>query len=87
MRRAPAAAPGVIGDMAMFAQLAALAAWFGLLGMLIAALNAVALRLVRADEVPRCIRPRIRWWGLHNPALMVISTATTLAALLCLAAF
>jgi hypothetical protein len=73
--------------MALFVQLAALAAWFGALGMLVASLNAVALRLGRADEVPRYLRSRLRWWGAHNPALMLISMAVTVAGLICLANF
>ncbi|WP_127502374.1 hypothetical protein [Actinoplanes solisilvae] len=71
--------------MPMFAQLAALAAWFGVLGMFTASLNAVALRLVRTDEVPRYVRRRMRWWSTHNPFLMLLSTALTITALTCLA--
>jgi hypothetical protein len=48
-------------------------AGLGAIGVLTAALNVVALRLVRVDEVPGCVRARIRWWRAHNPAFLLVS--------------
>jgi hypothetical protein len=48
-------------------------AGLGAIGVLTAALNVVALRLVRVDEVPGCVRDRIRWWRAHNPAFLLVS--------------
>ncbi|GAA0447901.1 hypothetical protein Ade02nite_60450 [Paractinoplanes deccanensis] len=62
-----------------FGEVAALVLRIGALGILVAVLNAVALRLVRIDEVPCCARSRIRWWGAHNPALFVVSVVLTVA--------
>lgn len=45
-------------------------AWFGALGLVLAGLNVVALKVVQPDEVPGYVRVRIRWWTAHNPALM-----------------
>ncbi|MEV4346826.1 hypothetical protein AB0J83_20400 [Actinoplanes sp. NPDC049596] len=64
-----------------FGELAALVLRLGVLGILVAVLNAVALRVVRPDEVPSCARGRIRWWGAHNPALFVSSVVITLIGL------
>jgi hypothetical protein len=68
------------------AQLAETVTGLGLLGLVTATLNVVALRVVRVDEVPGCVRARIRWWGAHNPAFLVISAAVTTAGLIILAA-
>ncbi|XVU29183.1 hypothetical protein ACQPZJ_19600 [Actinoplanes sp. CA-054009] len=64
-----------------FGEVAALVLRLGVLGILVAVLNAVALRVVRIDEVPGCARGRIRWWGAHNPALFVSSLVMTLLGL------
>jgi hypothetical protein len=56
-----------------FAQLAAMVAGLGVLGVVVAALNLVALRVVRVDEVPSCVQGRIRWWSTHNSAFLLIS--------------
>jgi hypothetical protein len=63
------------------AQLAETLIGFGLLGVITAALNLVALRVVRVDEVPGCARARIRWWSAHNAAFFMISAAVTAAGL------
>ena len=60
-------------------DLAQAVAWVGALGVVTAALNLVALRLVRVDEVPGPVRARIRWWCAHNPAFLVASVAVTAA--------
>ena len=52
-----------------------------MIGVLTAALNAVALRLVRVDEVPGCMRARIRWWSAHNPAFLLVSAIVAAAGL------
>jgi hypothetical protein len=67
------------------ADLAQTVAGLGALGIVIAALNVVALRGVRPDEVPSWVQARIRWWGLHNPAFFVASAAITAAGLATLA--
>ena len=56
-------------------------AWFGALGLVLAGLNVVALKVVRPDDVPGYVRVRIRWWTAHNPALMVGSTVLGAAGL------
>ena len=68
-------------------ELAGMVAWFGALGMLVAALNAVALRVVRPDEVPGYVRCRIQWWSAHNAAFLVCSALAAAAGLIGLAAF
>jgi hypothetical protein len=68
------------------AQLAQTLAGFGALGMVTAALNFVALRAVRVEEVPGCVQARIRWWSAHNAAFLLISTAVTAVGLVTLAA-
>jgi hypothetical protein len=52
-------------------DVAAAVAWFGLLGLVLAGLNVVALRVVRPDDVPGYVRARIRFWTAHNPAFLV----------------
>lgn len=69
-----------------FAELAGLAAGLGALGLLVGALNLVALRVVRADEVPGYVRCRIRWWTAHNSTFLLASAAFTAAGLIGLAA-
>jgi hypothetical protein len=64
-----------------YAQVAGMVAGFGVLGVVVAALNLVALRVVRVDEVPNCVQGRIRWWGAHNSAFLVISAVVTAAGL------
>jgi hypothetical protein len=56
-------------------------AGLGTIGVLTAALNVVALRLVRVDEVPGCVRARIRWWSAHNPAFLLVSAIVAAAGL------
>ncbi len=56
-------------------------AGLGTIGVLTAALNVVALRLVRVDEVPGCVRARIRWWSAHNPAFLLVSAMVAAAGL------
>jgi hypothetical protein len=68
------------------AQLAETLIGFGLLGVITASLNLVALRVVRVDEIPGCARARIRWWGAHNAAFFLISVVVTAAGLATLAA-
>ena len=55
------------------------------IGVLTAGLNVVALRLVRVDEVPGCVRARIRWWSAHNPAFLLISAVVAAVGLTTLA--
>jgi len=68
-------------DPTTFAQVAETVAGLGALGVLTATLNLFALRVVRIDEVPGCVQPRIRWWSTHNPAFLVVSAAVTVAGL------
>jgi hypothetical protein len=69
-----------------FAQVAGMVAALGALGLLTGAVNLFALRVVRVDEVPCCVRPRIRWWSSHNPAFLLTSAAVTLAGLVMMVA-
>ena len=62
-------------------ELAEAVAWFGALGLVLAALNVVALKVVRPDEVPGYVLVRIRWWTAHNPALMMGSAVLGAAGL------
>ena len=64
-----------------FAQVAETVAGLGALGVLTGALNLVALRVVRIDEVPGCVQARIRWWSSHNPVFLLTSVAVTVAGL------
>jgi len=68
-------------------ELAGMVVWFGALGMLVAALNVVALRVVRPDEVPGYVRCRIEWWSAHTSAFLAGSALLALAGLCGLAAF
>jgi hypothetical protein len=68
------------------AELAVMVAWFGGLGMVVAVLNIVALRVVRLDEVPGYLRSRIRWWSNHNWPLFLISLLIGIAGLTTVAA-
>jgi hypothetical protein len=68
------------------AQLAETAAGFGALGLVTAALNVVALRVVRVDEVPGGLEARIRWWSAHNSAFLVVSAVLTALGLAGIAA-
>jgi hypothetical protein len=54
----------------------------GGLGVLIAVLNMVSLRVVRVDDVPVCVQPRIRWWSAHNPAFGAASLLVLVAGLI-----
>jgi len=56
-------------------------AWFGALGLVLAGLNVVALKVVRPDDVPGYLRVRIRWWTAHNQALMLGSAVLGAAGL------
>jgi hypothetical protein len=68
------------------AQAAATVAGIGALSLVTALLNVVALRAVRVDDLPGCVQGRIRWWGAHNSAFLVISAVLTAAGLAGLAA-
>ncbi|MFF5288805.1 hypothetical protein [Paractinoplanes globisporus] len=68
-------------------ELAGLVVWFGALGMIVAALNVVALRVVRPDEVPGYVRCRIEWWSAHNSAFLLGSVGLAVVGLVGLAAF
>lgn len=61
----------------VLAQLAETMAGFGALGLATAALNVVALRVVRVEEVPGCLEARIRWWSAYNSAFFVVSAVLT----------
>ncbi len=65
-----------------FAGVASMVAWFGVLGIVVAALNVVALRLVRGAEVPGCVECRIRWWSAHNSAFLLVSAGVAAAGLI-----
>jgi hypothetical protein len=67
-------------------QLAQAMAWLGALCLATAAVTVVALRLVRADEVPGWVRARIRFWTAYNPAFLVAGALVTTAGLALLAA-
>jgi hypothetical protein len=68
------------------AEVAALMAGLGALGMIVAGLNLVALRVVHGDEVPGFVQVRIRWWTAHNTAFLLTSAALTATGLIGLAA-
>lgn len=68
------------------AQLAQTLIAFGMLGIITAMLNVVALRVVRIDEVPGYVQARIRWWSAHNSAFLVVSAVVTAVGLAILAA-
>jgi hypothetical protein len=72
--------------MSALTQLAETMAVLGALGLVIAMLNLVALRVVRVDEVPGCVQPRIRWWGAHNTAFLMLSAAVAAVGVAILAA-
>ncbi|RSM55874.1 hypothetical protein DMB66_34785 [Actinoplanes sp. ATCC 53533] len=57
----------------------------GALGLGTAIVNVVALRLVRADEVPGWVQVRIRWWSAHNTTFLVVSAAVMAIGLAVLA--
>jgi hypothetical protein len=63
------------------AQAAETVAGIGALTLVTALLNVVALRAVRVDELPGCVQGRIRWWGAHNSAFLVLSAALTVIGL------
>jgi hypothetical protein len=52
-------------------------AGFGALALVVAVINVLALRVVEVEDVPACVQGRIRWWGAHNAAFLVGSTAVT----------
>ena len=56
-------------------------ALFGVLGMVLAGCNVVALKLVRPEDVPAYVQGRIRFWTAHNPAFMVGSAVLGAAGL------
>jgi hypothetical protein len=58
---------------------------FGALSLGIAIMNVIALRVVRADEVPGWVQVRIRWWSAHNTTFLVISAAVMAIGLAVLA--
>jgi hypothetical protein len=62
-------------------EIAGSVAWFGALGLVLAGLNVIALRIVQPDDVPGHVRVRIRWWTAHNPALMLGSAVLGVAGL------
>jgi len=62
-------------------ELAESVAWFGALGLVLAGLNVIALKVVQPDDVPGYVRVRIRWWTAHNPALMMGSAVLGAAGL------
>ncbi|WP_030437534.1 hypothetical protein [Actinoplanes subtropicus] len=62
-------------------ELAATVAWFGALGLVLAGLNVIALKVVRPDDVPGHVRVRIRWWTAHNPAFLAGSAVLGAAGL------
>jgi hypothetical protein len=68
-------------DVVTVAELAGMLAWFGVLGLGIAALNIFALRAVHVDDVPHCAQARIRWWGAHNTAFLLCCAALTVLSL------
>jgi hypothetical protein len=59
-------------------EVAEAVAWFGALGPVLAALNVVALKVVRPDEVPGHVLVR---WTAHNPAFMAGSAVLGAAGL------
>jgi hypothetical protein len=63
------------------AELAGMLAGFGVMGLAVAALNIFALRVVRVDDVPRCVQGRIRWWSAHNSAFLLSCAALTVLSL------
>jgi hypothetical protein len=65
--------------------LAAAMARLGALGLGTALVNVIALRVVRADEVPGWAQVRIRWWNEHNPAFLAVSAVVMVVGLALLA--
>ena len=70
-----------VRDVMTGMELAGTVAWFGALGLVLAGLNVIALKVVRPDDVPGYVRVRIRWWTAHNPALLVGSAVVGAAGL------
>ncbi|GIF22981.1 hypothetical protein BJ973_000661 [Actinoplanes tereljensis] len=68
-------------------EIAAAVAWFGALGLVVAGLVVVALKVVQPEEVPGYVRVRIRWWTAHNPAFMVGSAVLGAVGLVGLVVF
>ncbi|MBM2615818.1 hypothetical protein JIG36_09645 [Actinoplanes sp. LDG1-06] len=66
-------------------EFAGLVTWFGVLGMVVAGLALIAVKVVRVDDVPAYVVGRIRWWTAHNLAFMLTSLAVAVAGLLVLA--
>jgi hypothetical protein len=56
-------------------------ALIGVLGLVLAGLNVVALRLVRTEDVPAYVQGRIRFWTAHNPAFLLGSAVLGAAGL------
>ena len=56
----------------------------GAIGVLAATANLFALRGLDIEEVPGCVRARVRWWGAHTAAVMVASAAMTVAGVVAL---
>ncbi len=54
----------------------------GALGVMVAVVNMLSLRVVPLDDVPVCVRPRIRWWSTHNPAFGAGSLLVLIAGLI-----
>jgi hypothetical protein len=73
-------------EVSPLVQLAQVMAWLGTLCLGTAAVTVVALRVVRADEVPGWVRARIRFWTSYNPPFLLISAVVTVAGLGLLAA-
>jgi hypothetical protein len=53
----------------------------GAIGLLAAAVNLLALRGITIEDVPGCVRARVRWWGTHTPAVLFVSGTLTLVSL------
>jgi hypothetical protein len=55
--------------------------WFGVIGVAVAAMNILALRTIRIEDVPRCVQGRIRWWSAHNSAFLLGSAGLVVVGL------
>ncbi|MBU2666875.1 hypothetical protein KOI35_25520 [Actinoplanes bogorensis] len=65
-----------------YAEVAGMVAWFGVLGMVVAGLALIAVKVVRADEVPAYVRGRIQWWTAHNAGFMLGGLVLAVAGLI-----
>ncbi|MBL7255653.1 hypothetical protein [Paractinoplanes lichenicola] len=73
-------------ESSSWVEVAGVVTWFGVLGMIVTALAVVAVRLVRAQDVPAYVQGRARWWAAHNVGFLVASLVVTVGGICALMA-